>query len=390
MSHPAAILKYHDEHRHATWLELFFDLVFVAAIGVITHHLAHVHDGHIPTKDFILYPVEFVPLWWIWATHTLYANRFDTDSKGHRLASLLIMFLIVTMSGFLGASLSSGAIAFIGFYVAVRFVLALMFLSSRKNLHGARDDATSMALLIGFGIAVSGLSLLLSGTVQQIVFLGGIAAEMVGAVILGTRKTNVPVHREHLVERIGLLSIILLGESVISMVAGLRGIEWTASNLTAAITGFIMIVSIWWIYFDSFNTLEHAKRITHGYALLYSHVLFCLGLGALASLIGHVVLDDVGASDYRLLAIGGLTLFYFGKQIAYWHAFPPFRPNLVINSVVCIGITVGSSFLPSPVHALIGMTAGLLFYVFSNFRWTLTKDVSAYLASHEATSADTQ
>ena len=56
-------LRYHDEHRHATWLELFFDLVFVAAIGVITHHLAHVHDGHIPTKDLVLFPIEFVPLW---------------------------------------------------------------------------------------------------------------------------------------------------------------------------------------------------------------------------------------------------------------------------------------------------------------------------------------
>ncbi|NEQ70113.1 MAG: low temperature requirement protein A, partial [Symploca sp. SIO2D2] len=35
--------KYYDEGRHATWLELFFDLVFVASISVITHHLAHVH-----------------------------------------------------------------------------------------------------------------------------------------------------------------------------------------------------------------------------------------------------------------------------------------------------------------------------------------------------------
>ena len=376
-------LKYHDETRHATWLELFFDLVFVAAIGVITHHLAHVHDGHIPTKDLLLFPVEFVPLWWIWATHTLFANRFDTDGAGHRVATIAIMFLIVTMSGFLGASLSSGATAFVAFYGATRLVLAGLFFGARNRLDGTGRYARWMAAIIVAGVAISFLSLAFEGAARAAVLLGGIAFEMVAAVVAGTRTTGVPVHREHLVERIGLLSIILLGESVISTVAGLRDIEWTARSLTAAVTGFAMIVAIWWIYFDSFSTLERAKRITHGYALLYSHVLFCIGLGALASLIGHVVLDDVGAADYRLLAIAGLVLFYLGKQIAYWVAFPPYRPNLVINTVVCVGVTVGSTFLPRPEHALIGMTLGLLFYVFSNFRWTLTRDVSEYLVEHE-------
>lgn len=378
----ATTLKYHDKHRHATWLELFFDLVFVAAIGVITHHLAHVHDGHIPTKDLVLFPIEFVPLWWIWATHTLFANRFDTDGKGHRVASLAIMMLIVTMSGFLGASLSTGATAFIGFYMATRFVLAGLFFASRDRHEGARGYARAMAVLILMGVAVSGVSLLLDGTAQQAVFLGGIVLEMIAAAVIGTRLTDLPVHREHLVERVGLLSIILLGESAISMVAGLRDIEWTAWHVSAAATGFLMIVLIWWIYFDSFNTLERARRITHGYVLLYSHVLFCLGLGALASLIGHVVLEDVGSADYRILVVSGLTLFYLGKQMVYWAAFPPFRVNLLINSVVCIGVTIGSTFLPRPEYAVMGMTAGLLFYVFSNFRWTLTKDVSDYLVDN--------
>ena len=55
-------LKYHQENRHATWLELFFDLVFVASIGVITHHLIHVHHGHIEPKQLFLFAIEFIPL----------------------------------------------------------------------------------------------------------------------------------------------------------------------------------------------------------------------------------------------------------------------------------------------------------------------------------------
>jgi len=52
---------YQSKGRHATWLELFFDLVFVldlvAVIGVVTHDLAHTHDGHIGAEQLIRFPV---------------------------------------------------------------------------------------------------------------------------------------------------------------------------------------------------------------------------------------------------------------------------------------------------------------------------------------------
>jgi len=47
--------------RQATWLELFFDLVFVAAIGVLVHDLAHTHQGHISIEQFYRFPLVFIP-----------------------------------------------------------------------------------------------------------------------------------------------------------------------------------------------------------------------------------------------------------------------------------------------------------------------------------------
>ena len=55
-------LQYHVEGRHATWLELFFDLVFVASISVITHHLAHVHEGRLEGQQVMLFISEFIPV----------------------------------------------------------------------------------------------------------------------------------------------------------------------------------------------------------------------------------------------------------------------------------------------------------------------------------------
>ena len=372
-------LQYHLEHRHATWLELFFDLVFVASIGIVTHNLAHTHDGHISIEQLLLFPIELIPIWWIWATHTLYANRYDTDSNAHRLATLAIMFLMIAMAAYLGENLLQGFAVFIAFYVIIRLILAGLYLGSSKK-HGSSTDFTRAAAVITLtGIGISGLALVFTTPISEAIFLGGITFEMVAMIVLVRRPSAVSVHRSHLVERIGLLVIILLGESVISLVGSLRGIEWNEQNMTAAITGFIMIGCIWWIYFDSFDVLERARRIERGLILLYSQVLFIAGLLILANLIRHSILGDLSMEDFRLLAVSGMILLYLGKQSLYFHALPPYRINILINSTICVAITVAATFLPRPELALMGMTFGMLFYSYSNLRWTLTKDVTEYL-----------
>ncbi|NEQ53741.1 MAG: low temperature requirement protein A [Leptolyngbya sp. SIO3F4] len=248
--------KYHTEGRHATWLELFFDLVFVAGISVITHHLAHVHDGHIEGSQVVLFFSEFIPVWWIWASHTLYANRFDTDSRTHRVASLVIMFLMTTLSAFLGAGLLEDSVRFILYYVVIRFVLASMYFVTSYRFKQTQPYTKMMGFTVLAGAAIALFSVFVGAPLRLILFLGGIGLEMVITAHLSTGGDLKPVHREHLVERVGLLSIILLGESVISLVGGLSGLEWDQFDLVAALTGFLMIGSIWWIYFDGFPLLE--------------------------------------------------------------------------------------------------------------------------------------
>lgn len=379
-----AKLQYFADHRHATWLELFFDLVFVASIGIITHNLAHTHDGHMSSHQLLQFPIEFIPIWWIWASHTLYSNRFDTDSKPHRVSTLSIMFLMVSMTAFLSNDLYSDYALFLAFYVAIRLILAgLYFVSMRKH-----DDCATYARSMGVvgivGTAVSSVSFLFDSPFREAVFVGGVLLEMIVVTIISRKVTVLAVHRGHLVERIGLLTIIILGESVISLVAGLRDIEWNPLNVSAALTGFLMLGAIWWIYFDSFDVLERAKRLQSGFAVLYSHVLVYMGLIILANLIRHAILGDLGQDDFRVLAIAGMVSLYIGKQTGYFVAFPIYRVNNIVNSTICIAVTVAATYLSRPEYTLMGMTLGMFFYVYSNFRWTLTKDAAAYLVEAES------
>jgi low temperature requirement protein LtrA len=48
--------------RHATWLELFFDLVFVISIAEVAHTLEDYHT----LADFLGTAGLFVAVWWAW------------------------------------------------------------------------------------------------------------------------------------------------------------------------------------------------------------------------------------------------------------------------------------------------------------------------------------
>ena len=95
------------------------------------------------------------------------------------------------------------------------------------------------------GACVSGISLLFTSPMRELILLSSIFVEMIGIVLIGKKVKVDLIHREHFVERVGLFSIILLGESVISLITSLKGIAWNQLNMIAALSGFIMIGAIW-------------------------------------------------------------------------------------------------------------------------------------------------
>lgn len=126
--------------------------------------------------------------------------------------------------------------------------------------------------------AVVSLSSILLTHPCVILLLIGIFLDILLPVFSWSKLKPLPLHTEHLVERLGLLTLILLGESVISLSGGLSDIQWDRYNVTAAITGFIMICSIWWIYFEiAFYLLSKNESSMSGHSLIYSHLFLFLG-----------------------------------------------------------------------------------------------------------------
>jgi len=361
--------KYFEPNRRATWLELFFDLIFVVAIGDVTHILSHTHDGRLDPLQFWQYVLIFIPLWWIWVSHTMYANRFDADDRKHRVATLFIMFLLIIISGLIDQRFLASFDVIIVCYACSKYIVAMMYFVSKYRHKESEAVTTAVGWVIVAGTTISLASILLPAPQRYVVFYLGILFDLIVFIFfLPRRLQGIPAHTEHLIERVGLLTLIMLGESVISLSTGLANISWSVERLMTAATGFVTISSIWWVYFDSFHLLSKQKLAT-GHSVLYSHFFVFIGLSILASMIRHAILDDIVVSDFRVLSVIGAVCFFIGKQYGYFMERPELRRQLVVNTLIVFVLIGFALLLPRTSYILLGLTAAVICYAFLSLRY---------------------
>jgi low temperature requirement protein LtrA len=135
------------EPRHASWLELFFDLVFVVAITELSRQLVADHSP----AGFLRFAALFFPVFVAWQGYMAYADRFDTDDLLFRAAYFAAMLAIAALAvligdGAHGRHSSQFAIA----YVCLRSFMLVLYLRAWGGVPGARP----LIRFYGVGYAV--------------------------------------------------------------------------------------------------------------------------------------------------------------------------------------------------------------------------------------------
>src|SRR5262245_66661008 len=122
-------LRANGEHgRKVTWLELFFDLVFVAAVSQVASPLHHEYSVHGLVR---LVPL-FALIWWAWTGHTVFSTRFDTDDGIQRGLTFLQIFSVAAMAANAKDALDSRSSAgFAAAYALMRLVLVAQYVRAR-------------------------------------------------------------------------------------------------------------------------------------------------------------------------------------------------------------------------------------------------------------------
>jgi len=277
------------EERHATWFELFFDLVFVAAVSQLGAALARDPSGAV----FARYVALFVVIVWAWVLYTLYANRFDTDDLIFRLAKSGAMLAIAAVAVNLHRLMEggSGAAGFAAGYVVLRALLLAMYGRARHHVDG-QGRRLSDIYLAGYSFT-TGLwlvSIFVPSPGRYV--LWGVA--MVIDLAIPTRAWAAleghAVVISHLTERFGTFFIIVLGESVVAVVAGVAGFEFTVQSWIVAGLCFVVALCMWWIYFDLADT-SVVGRGALGLVYVYCHFPLLAGVAAFGAGTKLAIMD---------------------------------------------------------------------------------------------------
>jgi low temperature requirement protein LtrA len=360
----------HAEGRKATWFELFFDLVFVTAVAALTGQFAE----HYTLQGAAQFAFLLLILWWLWLGNTFHATRFDKDRPDQWVLGFIQMIAVVFIAYGAGDAFGARGWAFAGGVAAFKLLLALAYL--REWREGLQRLCTLYAAIYAVQTVLFAISIWLAPDTRPWLWAAALLLDVVSPFIVARETHRAPPHPEHLPERFGLFTIILLGETAAAAVHALdHGSELHGDTLVVALCGALAGFLFWVGYFR--RAAGHGERHVHdarSAAMLrlwaYGHIPLYLGIGALGA--GTVYLshhaDAHGAAPW--VYAGGVALGMLGVTVvslarnaarltASWRfvpvilimaALPAFIHHatvLAVSVVILSSLQIGISFWPT-------------------------------------------
>jgi low temperature requirement protein LtrA len=314
---PPRNIRDREEERSVTFLELFYDLVYVVLIAELAHTLSeHINPAGVGGFAFM-----FVTVWVAWINGTMYHDLHGNDDIRTRVFTFLQMFTVVAMAIFAHSALGEGSVGFaLSFAV---YQLLLTYLWWRTGVHDPNHRPLSQPYSLTF--LVSTLLFIASAFVPAPwrFYLWGVALflSLLLPLYILTRGRNNPEVQAQIdivtsispsaVERFGLLTIIVLGEVIVGVVQGVAGqhhLSWLV-GATAAL-GMLIAIGVWWVYFDFVSQHRPIDMPSKTFGWMYLHLPMTIGIVATGAAVLNVV-EHAGeplTTAVRWLLVGAIAV----------------------------------------------------------------------------------
>jgi low temperature requirement protein LtrA len=305
-----------EREQRVTPLELFFDLVFVFGITQVTSLMSD--DPTWPGLGRGL--LVLAAIWWAWTGYAWLTNTLEPEASAVRAAMVAAMAALLIVALAVPGAFGEDGVLFAVAYLSVRLLFLLLYALAGKrdpDLLGAVARIAPAGLLAPALLIAAGF---LDGDARVVLWIAALVVDYGGALI--GRGVGWRVSPAHFAERHGLIVIIALGESIVSIGIGAMDVELTVGVVTAAAMAVVSLATLWWAYFDVYAVMgQRELASTRGAARVrfardhysYLHlpmvagvVLFALGL---KKTVEHV--DEPLATVPAVALCGGVALYFF-------------------------------------------------------------------------------
>ena len=254
MTTHGSLLRSRTSHARVTFVELFFDLVFVFAVTQLSHTLLeHLTLGGALQTLFLLLAV-----WWVWMYTCWFTNWIDPDKPSVRMLMFALMLAGLLMSAAIPNAFGHEGLLFAIAYSFIQ-VTRSVFMCIATRVH---DPVNHLNFLrITAWLSLSGMLWITGGVaggyervaVWAVALSLEIGGPFVGYFVPGLGRSNTKdwkVDGAHMAERCALFVMIALGESILVTGATAASLPATTAATCAFLVAFLGSVAMWWIYFN--------------------------------------------------------------------------------------------------------------------------------------------
>jgi low temperature requirement protein LtrA len=313
------------EHHRVTFVELFFDLVFVFAVTQLSHKLLEDFSWRGVLQTALL----LLAVWWVWIYTCWITNWLDPDRTPVRLMLFLLMLAGLGLTTSIPLAFESRGLVFATAYAGMQVGrTAFMFWTIPKREHVLRQNFARILAWLSLAAALWILGGLHADKARLLFWSGALIFEYVGPIarfwtpLLGASKvSDWAIEGGHLAERCALFIIIALGESVLVTGATFSGLTWDHATVLGFGAAFLSTVAMWWIYFDKAAEVG-VEQITHAsdpgrlgrWAYTYLHLPIVTGIILFAVGDELVLAHPTGHSEIKTVAsvVGGPLAYLIG------------------------------------------------------------------------------
>jgi len=360
-----AVLRQHDKNmeRHATWLEIFFDLVFAVIVTQLSNRLsAHMNLDGIAGCAFL-----FLPLMWTWASYTVFAARFDNNDPLHWLLTLVIMFAAIIMAVRIPDALENGSTGFTAGFLTGQTVLILLY------LHVEADRQTvsqiSRFYLAGFGFAtlVWLISLFMSPPFRYFSWAAGMSIYLIIPWI-GRQKilSEAPLDPDYIPERFGSFTIIILGQMIASVVFGLENTDWNFFSALSGLFAFILATAVFAQYYRFNRIADYTCTLGSGQPYIYTHIPLIFSLIMMGTCVEAFIKNPAKVHMPSAMILFAATLIWLlSFTLLQYISIRPFRIRALISFSGIIALLLAFIIHAFPAFIILGFLDLIFFALFA-------------------------
>ena len=366
--------------RRPTWTDLFFDLVFAAAIAQLGAPLVNDYSLYGIARFAFLLALIFLA----WFGYTAFSTQFGVDDLVERVLIVAQVFLVAVMAANATDALSSkDAAGFGAAYGGVRGILAIQYgrvLRVPKSRGLVRQKIRGLCIAVPFWVVAA----LLPTPYRYAGWAVALLIDVANSWPTSRSTTASPPGATHFPERFGLLTIILLGEFVASVMRGIESqMDWSFLAASAAVLSLGLGFAIWSCYSDGAMGWEtrHVRSYRDVVRLrgwIALHFALFLGIGVLGVGLRRAIALPPGghfsAAEQWIVcsATAGIILVIMGIALtSERHSCSQHTWMWVVQAVVVICV-LALSPLYSQIFAT-GLLSILLFCVVTQTALLVTK-----------------